>query len=77
VANYVHVSGLDIADPAAAQIWRRTDGAVIGTVELHPDRGMYLAFDDPALARAVADACIACADAMEAFPPAEMEEPGA
>ena len=65
-----------LADPRLGQVWRDKHGSVFGTVRLAEDAGGgTITFYSPADARAVAAACIACAEAMEALPPAEPENP--
>jgi hypothetical protein len=72
VASYVAMSP-DIGDPKPGNVWRNEYGVVHGTVQLKPFTAFYMAFDDPAMARAVAAACVATAEAMEAM----AAEPGA
>ena len=61
----------DVTDPRfTGHVWRDGDGQVNGTVDIAPKRAAHacwLAFDDPADARALAAACIEAAEAMEAL----------
>lgn len=58
----------DIDSPKfSGHVWRDDGGAVNGTVDLGHGGSFYLCFDSPADARALAAACIACAEAMEAM----------
>jgi hypothetical protein len=54
----------------AGYIWRDKAGDIRGTLDLG-DGGAWLAFRDPAEARAMAAELEVLAERMEAFPPAE------
>lgn len=67
----------DIKNPSfSGRVWRDSHGVVDGTVYLDEFNRKYFCFRSAAEARAVAAACIACAEAMENFPPAGEEATG-
>ena len=74
MSSYLNTS-TEIANVRAGHVWRDDKGYVHGTVRVDPEglSSAFLSFGDPATARAVAAACIACAEAMEALPPSEPE----
>lgn len=64
-----------IDSPQFTRAWRDQYGNANAVVELGEDTNTRLAFTDPDTARETAAACIAAAEAMEALPPAEKENP--
>ena len=71
----------DIADPKfTGHVWRDNEGKINATVDITPKRAprsCWLCFDDPAVARAFAAACIEAAEAMERLQAEEAETAGA
>ena len=76
MSSYLSTS-TEITGVRSGHVWRDDKGSVYGTVRIDPEgnSSAFLSFHDPATARAVAAACIACAEAMEALPPSEPESP--
>jgi hypothetical protein len=81
VSSYIAVNS-DFEEPRfTGHVWRDDDGIVNATVDTRRKTGAYscwLAFDDPAAARALAAACTEAAEAMErldAPDPDEIEVP--
>jgi hypothetical protein len=61
----------------AGYIWRNKGGDIMGSLDLgEAGDGTWLAFSDPAEARAMAAELEVLAGRMEAFPPAGEEEAG-
>lgn len=67
----------DISSPRLVNAWRNPEGIPHAMVYLGGGTASRLTFTDPATARETAAACIAAAEAMEALPPSETENPGA
>jgi hypothetical protein len=59
-----------VTKPRFGHAWRDETGGPHATVDVCMENGTYMAFDDPAIARAVAAACEKAAEAMEALAPA-------
>lgn len=61
-----------IGDPRVSQVWRNERRSAYGSLRFGEELDApWLTFTSPADARAVAAACIACAEAMEALPPVD------
>jgi len=70
MASYLSAHA-DITDPRfTGHVWRDADGTVNATVDIAlktAAHSIWLCFDDPAQARALAAACAAAAEAIETF----------
>ena len=71
MSNYFSSAVSHIKAPALGLTWHREpDGLPVAAVELDPaEHGSHIAFDDPAVARELAAACIAAAEWIEAQTP--------